>query len=92
MKVSGFPIKNGPTDEIVVVSSEGEGEFLSEWARRAPCVLVSLPNPKIGVPLYITRDKEHLVYDASVSRDQRIIFKKIARSEKNGSNERKSAQ
>src|SRR5687767_10853460 len=48
VKVSGFPIKKGPTDAIVVVSGEGEGEFLSEWAKRAPCVLVSLPNPKIG--------------------------------------------
>src|SRR5687768_10042420 len=73
VKVSGFPINKGPTDEMVVVSSEGEGEFLSEWSRRAPCVLVSLPNPKMGVPLYITRDKEHLVYEASVSQGRRII-------------------
>jgi hypothetical protein len=92
VKVSGFPVKKGATDEIVVVSSEGEGEFLSEWSRRAPCVLVSLPNPKIGVPLYLTRDKEHLVYDASVSRGQRIIFKKIARSDKKESSKGKSGQ
>jgi hypothetical protein len=76
IKVSRFPIKKGPTDDLVVVSSEGEAEFQKEWSRRAPCVLVLLPEPKIGVPLYITSDKEHLVYDANLGRGQRIIFKK----------------
>ncbi len=69
-----------------VVSSEGAVEFQKEWARRAPCVLVLLPNPKKGVPLYIAKDKEHLIYDVNVVGDQRIIFKKTVRSEKSGSN------
>lgn len=74
IKVSRFPLSKANTEETVAVSSEGVVEFQKEWVRRAPCVLVLLPDPKSGVPIYITKDKNNLVYTVSESRDQRIIF------------------
>ncbi len=78
IKVTGFPVEKPPTTELIVASSEGQVEFQTGWSRRAPCVLILLPNPKIGVPIYITRDKKHLVYDYDVNVDRRIIFVRLA--------------
>jgi len=93
IKVSRFPMRSDPSGEVAVVWSEGEIEFNKEWAIRAPCILVLLTNNELaGVPLYITQDKEHLIYDVSVVREQRVMFNKVGPSAKPDSNERKLTQ
>lgn len=73
VKLSNFPASRSTTGETVV-SGEGTVEFQSQWSTPAPCVLVTLPESELMVPIYITKDKEGLYYPVSTSNQRFIIF------------------
>lgn len=71
-----FPIIGVDTDEIQTLSTTGVVEYLDEWSRRAPCILVLLQDPNVGFPIYISEDKNQLLYTISEHMRQRIIFER----------------
>ncbi len=74
--MTGLPIVRDPVARtLVVVSAEGTATFENAYgAKGAPCVLLSFPGIQEVVPVFIARDKEHLIYNVDVNRDWRIIF------------------
>lgn len=73
IKFSNFPATHDATGEITA-SGEGEVEFQTEWSTPAPCILVTLPNSNLTVPVYITADKKRLYYPYSTSNGDYIMF------------------
>ena len=62
---------------MVTVSAEGETRFESAYGpKSAPCVLLYFPDHKEVIALFITNDKEHLIYDVNVNLDRYMVLKK----------------
>jgi hypothetical protein len=75
--VSNFATMMWSDDEMPVVGTEGVAEFQDEWDKRVPCVLLLFSEPKIGVTVYVTKDKSNLIYIVSESRNHRIEFTRL---------------
>jgi hypothetical protein len=74
-KVTGLPIEKSPDDKLVTVSGKGEARFQSQYGSKgAPCVLLYFPDHKEVIPVFISREKSHLIYTVDINLDRRIIF------------------
>jgi hypothetical protein len=77
ISASNFPVRTDALGTLVVLSGDGEATFEPAYGdKSAPCVLVSFPQTRHVVALFLTADKKRLVYDVSLSQDWRIVFKK----------------
>jgi hypothetical protein len=71
-----FPVQDF-SGQTHVVSAQGEAQFEREYgAGSRPCVLLYFDDPKIVVPVFISKDKKRLLYDFDVTYDREIVFSK----------------
>ena len=76
LKFAGLPIEKA-SGENTVLTSQGEAHFEREYGSEgAPCVLLYIQSNIMTVPLFITKDKKHLIYDVDLNYDKQIIFTK----------------
>ena len=69
-----FPVQDF-SGQTHVVSAQGEAQFEREYgAGSRPCVLLYFDDPKIVVPVFISKDKKRLLYDFDVTYDREIVF------------------
>lgn len=72
IKYTNFPAFHAKGETIV--SGESEVEFQNQWSTPAPCILMTLPDSGLVVPIYITKDKNRLYYPVSTSKRKYIVF------------------
>ena len=81
LKVTELPLEESPGDKMGAITAEGEARFQSEYGSKgAPCILLYFLDHKEVVPLFISKDKEHLIYTVDINLDRRIIFKRKAQN------------
>ena len=74
--VSQLPVVQGLDDRnIRSVTAEGETRFYAAYGPKGlPCILLSFPDVREMVPIFITNDKHQLYYSVSDDRLYRIRF------------------
>ena len=57
------------------MTAEGQSNFQREYGSNGhPCVLVSLAGSEMEVAIFISKDKAHFLYPASINRDWKLEF------------------
>jgi hypothetical protein len=73
VRAVGFPIILDGT--VKAVNAEGKADFQPEYGPRGhPCMLIGLPGAGMDVAIFISADKEKLLYFADTNRDWKLEF------------------